>query len=195
METSIRQGPELLAPISQSASTHIWGAVRHAAIQHDDFHADFMTSLTNAVPELKDVVFVDSDPVVRYAVQYAIRLVADVEVCSEFSYARARVLAKPPDLLVTNLRLEAYNGLHLVYLAAGTPTRCVVYATEDDLVLARAVQAAGAFYERSTQLPLILPSYVNATLPRWDRRDPAMRDRLRPFSGGRRCTDQRLFSQ
>jgi DNA-binding NtrC family response regulator len=139
--------------------------------------------------EGKEILLVDPDPDELRAVQAALRLVADVEVCSDFRAARSRVLAHPPDLLVTNLRLEAYNGLHLVHLTAGTHTRCIVYATREDMVLAREVQAAGAFYERPTRLPHALPCYLNAALPRHDRRNLTMVDRRQNFRGGRRGID------
>jgi DNA-binding NarL/FixJ family response regulator len=140
--------------------------------------------------EAKEVLLVDPDPVGLLAVQAALRLLADVEACSEFRAARARLLRQPPDLLVTNLRLQAYNGLHLVHLAPKTRTRCIAYATNDDIVLMREVQAAGAFYERAKRLPQAVPSYVKAMLPRHDRRDPIMLDRRLALRGGRRCTDR-----
>ena len=152
-------------------------------------HADLVTTTTSVARERKHILLVDPDPDGLRAVQAALPLVADVEACSEFRAARTRLLAQPPDLLVTNLRLQAYNGLHLVYLAAGTRTRCIAYATYDDLVLAREVRAAGAFYERPLRLPLALPSYVNATLPSHDRRDLTGLNRRLIFRGGRRCTD------
>ena len=40
-----------------------------------------------------------------------------MDVCRDFSTARERLLNQPPDLLVTNVRLHEYNGLHLVHLA------------------------------------------------------------------------------
>ena len=97
--------------------------------------------------------------------------------------------SRPPDLLVTNLRLLAYNGLHLVHMADGR-TRCVVYSNYDDLVLAREVQAAGAFYERSTQLSRALAAYARAILPPRDRRNLTALDRRQTSRGGRRCTDR-----
>ena len=138
------------------------------------------------------ILLVDPDRNGLLAVQAALRLVADVETCSDFRAARTRLFIQPPDLLVTNLRLQANNGLHLVYLAAGTHTRCIVYAPHDDLILAREAQAAGAFYERLLRLPQALPSYVNATLPDHDRRDLTVLDRRLKFRGGRRCTDLQL---
>jgi hypothetical protein len=121
---------------------------------------------------------------------------AEIVVCTEFSAARARLFeTPPPDLLVTNLRLGAFNGLHLVFLAqsANLPTRCVTYGAHNnatDLALAREAQLAGAFYEASYRLQYALPSYLQSELPDRDRRDPTVEDRRRlAFRGGRRATD------
>lgn len=143
----------------------------------------------SAPPGVKETLLVDPDIRGVGAIQAALRLVADVEVCTNFRTARARLFDQPPDLLITNLRLEAYNGLHLVHLAAATRTRCIVYSTHEDLGLAREVQAAGAFFERPARLPQVLESYVNATLPHHDRRDITSLGQL-PLRGGRRCTDR-----
>ena len=144
----------------------------------------------NVARDVKAVLLVDSNASSLRGVQHALRLVADVEACSDFQTARLRLLVHPPDLLVTNLRLQAYNGLHLVHLAAGMPTRCIAFGDEDDLVLAREVQAAGAFYERSKRLLHALTSYVRATLPPQDRRRPTVLDRRQILRGGRRSTDR-----
>jgi CheY-like chemotaxis protein len=159
-------------------------------LQHH--HTDFAPRPASVAREAKDILLVDPDPKGLRAVQAALRLVADIEAFTDFRDARARLLNQSPDLLVTNLRLQAYNGLHLVHLAhlaAGTHTRCIVYSTYDDLMLAREVQAAGAFFEHPLRLPLVLESYVNATLPDHDRRDLTMLDRRMAFRGGRRCSD------
>lgn len=115
--------------------------------------------------------------------------VAQLEPCADFGAARARLVTDAPDLLVTNLRLHAYNGLHLVLLAASTSTRCLVYAEPDDLMLAREAQRLGAFYERLSRLPFALPAFIKAMLPERDRRDAAVLDRRFAFRGGRRATD------
>jgi DNA-binding NtrC family response regulator len=140
--------------------------------------------------ELRDVLIVDPDPWALLAAQKALQSVAEVETCSEFRVARARVATRPPDLLVTNLRLEKFNGLHLVYLAAGTSTRCIVYATHHDVVLAHEALAAGAFYERADRLPRVLASYVQTMLPARDRRSLSVFDRRSVARGGRRCLDE-----
>jgi hypothetical protein len=139
--------------------------------------------------ELRDLLIVDPDPQALLAAQLAVKSVAVVEACSDFRLARARLTSRPPDLLVTNLRLERFNGLHLVHVAAGTATRCIVYATQHDEMLAREVVAAGAFYERSDRLPRVLASYVRGMLPGKDRRSLLAFDRRSLARGGRRCSD------
>ncbi len=120
---------------------------------------------------------------------------AEVEVCTEFSIARARLFeVPPPDLLVTNLRLGPFNGLHLVFLAqsANLPTTCLTYGAQTnptDVALAREAQLAGAFYEASFKLLHALPAYIKGELPDRDRRDPMRSDRRSSFRGGRRATD------
>jgi len=142
----------------------------------------------SAPPAVKTALLVDTDARAVAAVGAALRHVANVEVCTDFVSARARLLQDPPDLLITNLRLKAYNGLHLVLLAGAAHTRCIVFATQRDISMARAVQAAGAFFELPARLPQVLESYVNATLPQHDRRDIARMGHTLQY--GRRCTDQ-----
>jgi len=142
----------------------------------------------SADPAAKEILLVDPEVGGVGAVEAVLQLAGDVQICTNFQSARARLLQRPPDLLITNLRLEAYNGLHLVLLAARTRTRCIVFSTHDDIGLAREVQAAGAFFELSDRLPQVLESYVNATLPQHDRRDIAKVGQ--PLRGGRRCTDR-----
>lgn len=136
----------------------------------------------------KEILLVDPNIHSSSDALNVLRLLGDVEVCRDFAAARDRLLNQPPDLLITNVRLHEYNGLHLVHLA--TPhTRCVVYSHHDDLVLAREVQAAGAFYERSMRLSRSLAGYVHGDLPTHDRRDVAVIDRRRFPRGGRRSCD------
>jgi len=150
--------------------------------------ADLPTALASVTREVKEILLVDPEADRLVAAQNALRPVADVFACSEFQ-AALRLLTRPPDLLVTNLRLQAFNGLHLVHLTEGTPTRCIVYGTVEDRFLAREVQTAGAFYEHSLHLPRGLASYVNAVLPPRDRRDPSVLDRRQTSRGGRRSTE------
>ena len=171
------------------AGRPVWRAGRDAAARqlwHRD--PDPAPMRASAEPAIKEILVVDPEVGGVGAVDAALRLVGDIEVCTNFQSARTRLLQRPPDLLITNLRLEAYNGIHLVLLAARTKTRCIVFSTHEDLGLAREVQAAGAFFELSDRLPQVLESYVNATLPQYDRRDVATIGK--PLRGGRRCTDR-----
>jgi hypothetical protein len=204
MEISDRRYPELVASMAdrQSRSDRVRLASRPARTQAPQVttaiaaneveyqSADLLTPPVNVAQQVKEILLVDPDAGSLRAARNALRHVATVEACSDFQAARGRLLAKPPDLLITNLRLQAYNGLHLVHLAAGTPTRCIAYAEYHDPVLAREVQAAGAFYERSKRLPHALAAYVHALLPSHDRRSPTELDRQQVLRGGRRCTDK-----
>jgi hypothetical protein len=73
-------------------------------------------------------------------------------------------LETPPDLLVTNIFLEAYNGLHLAHLVACNhlPTKVIVYANRRDPVLLADARDAGAFVEDFSGLAEILPCYLGA---------------------------------
>ncbi|HXD15898.1 MAG TPA: hypothetical protein VN654_02705 [Vicinamibacterales bacterium] len=143
------------------------------------------TPIANAA---KEILLVDPNIHSSGEALGILRMLADVEVCRDFGAARDRLLNQPPDILVTNVRLQEYNGLHLVHLS--TPhTRCIVYSAHDDLVLAREVQAAGAFYERSMRLSRSLAGYVHGNLPTHDRRDVATIDRRHFPRGGRRSVD------
>jgi DNA-binding NtrC family response regulator len=87
-----------------------------------------------------------------------------VATCVEFRAARERLLATRPAILVTNTRLGAYNGLHLVYLAlsAGLQTRSIVYGDSADLSLAREARSVGAFFETTDHIAYALPSFVES---------------------------------
>src|SRR5262245_23802938 len=86
----------------------------------------------------------------------------DVRGAVDFASARAQLLAEPPDLLVTSLRLREYNGLHLLYLAAhyAPSVRTVVYSEHPDLWLLNDLQAMGAFFETSANVAVAIPAYL-----------------------------------
>jgi len=139
----------------------------------------------------KHVLLVDPVPRGLGDVKQALKSVATVTICHTFKNAHAQLFARPPDLLVTNVCLEAYNGLHLVHLAAGSGlrTRSVAYTERPDLGLGRMVQSAKAFYESRDSVVVALPAYVAATLPPIYRRTVASTVRIAPAQGGRRSTD------
>jgi CheY-like chemotaxis protein len=203
MEISDRRFQELVATIGsrqgrrdqvffggRPARTRTPRMQTQVAAQLERQHADFLTPTANVDRDIKEILLVDTDAGSLRVAQKALRLVADVDACADFQAARDRLFERPPDLLVTNLRLQAYNGLHLVHLAAGSPTRCIAYTDYHDLVLAREVQAAGAFYELANRLPLALAAYVHAKLPPRDRRSPTVLNRQPTFLSGRRSTDR-----
>ena len=122
------------------------------------------------------------------------RAVSDTVTLStftEFGKARAQILKSRPHLVATNLRLGAYNGLHLVHLVASldSDTRCIVFSDRPDLGLIREAQQAGAFFETADAVPHALASYVRATLPDRDRRTADRADRRAIRRGGRRAAD------
>lgn len=121
---------------------------------------------------------------------------AHVDGHAAFDSARGALTASPYDLLITNLRLEEYNGLHLVYLArlAGAPTRAVVYDAEADPGLAGTVRRAGAFFELAERVQVVLSAYVDAALPDADRRGGVLADRRGRPRGGRRLWDQHMLA-
>jgi DNA-binding NtrC family response regulator len=119
--------------------------------------------------------------------------VAAVKVCRDFESARRELSVRQFAFLVTNIRLEAYNGLQLVYMAreAAAGCRAIAYTETWDVWLALEAQRAGAFYDIRDCLPVTLPRFLTAALPPADRREPSRPDRrLRSRVGGRRAGDE-----
>jgi ActR/RegA family two-component response regulator len=141
------------------------------------------------------VLLVEPDAVFGSQLHQAISDVADIQWVSHFAAARSVLQQSAVDLLVTNLRLGAFNGLHLVHLAAlvARRTRAVVYTEWLETGFGRDVQRAGAFYETRPCLAHTLASYVAAALPPKDGRNVAVHDRRQAFRGGRRSADRREF--
>ena len=137
------------------------------------------------------VLFVDPAIELQRTAQDVLQSVANVDVCSTFKEAYARLITRPPDLLVTGVRLHTHNGLHLVYVAAerAPATRCAVCLFDQDMSLAREVEAAGAFLMRAPWFAVTLKSLATTKLPRRDRRTTATVDRRHAPRGGRRITD------
>jgi DNA-binding NtrC family response regulator len=141
------------------------------------------------------VLIVEPDVDARQRLTDAARTTADVRRYAGFADVRGDLLQTPCDYLVTNLRLGAYNGIHLVYLVAShaLPARCIVYTEHRDAQLAQEVQLAGAFYETRECLEVTLAAYLRGALPPRDRRAAGMVDRRTIWRGGRRCWDQHLL--
>jgi DNA-binding NarL/FixJ family response regulator len=125
----------------------------------------------------------------RMALQRALSPVADVAACGDFVTARQHVRLATPDLLITNLRLDTYNGLHLV-AHASPQTRAIVYMDPPDPGLLRVAQAAGAFVEAPQHLVAAAVSYVGAGLPPQDRRAVNLSDGRYSMPRSRRASDR-----
>ena len=121
----------------------------------------------------------------------ALSAVAQVSAQADFVTARRSLSTTRYDLLVTNIRLEAYNGLHLVYLARNTETRSVVYAEAMIYFSPVLHRAPGRSTNAAGGCRLHCRAMLTSALPPSDRRDPAVVDRRRAviFRGGRRSAD------
>lgn len=137
------------------------------------------------------VLLVETDPEFRHLLEQVAGPISDLESVGDFQSARTFALDGTFALVVTNLRLRAHNGLHLVYLMRSSllSTRAIVYSDHSDPFLAREGQRAGAFYEPMARVPYSLPAYLRAELPVFDRRDPQVQDRRTSYRGGRRRSD------
>jgi len=138
---------------------------------------------------LQRILLVEPNADRRQAFASILAAGATVQACADFEAARRTLAGTPCDLLITQLRLGPFNGLHLVYLARARLIRSLVYEGQSDLFLAREAQSAGAFYETVERLPLVLLNYVMLELPPVDRRDPVQPDRRAMRRGGRRAAD------
>jgi hypothetical protein len=140
---------------------------------------------------MKRLLLVEPDEVISGWLRPTVERIAETTICSDFLIARSQLLASAPDVLVTNLRLGEYNGLHLVLLATTDPgiTRSVVHTNRPDPYLIGEAQTIGAFFERTERLPQCLPGYLFSELPQRDRRDAQRYDRRSSFRGGRRGPD------
>jgi two-component system, response regulator RegA len=95
------------------------------------------------------LVLVDDDQnVLRIVSRWAVEAGYDVVSFNQFESARSYLLDHAPDVIVTDVRLGAFNGLQLVHLAkSARPTvRVVVMSGFDDPVLAEEARREGAVY-------------------------------------------------
>src|SRR5688572_27766527 len=71
-----------------------------------------------------------------------------VSVAERFSEAKVLLDTRPPDVLITNVRLKEYNGLHLVLRSsAGRPSlvALILSDTPDSVLQADAAQLGAMF--------------------------------------------------
>ncbi len=113
---------------------------------------------------------------------------------TEFLEARHELLLCRPHVLIASLRLAAFNGIHLAYLAKNNrpDTRVMIYGTNDRM-LAAEIQSAGAFFERQSSVLVAVTAFLQGNLPDRDRRGVTVVDRRSVFRGGRRTTDMSVL--
>jgi DNA-binding response OmpR family regulator len=95
------------------------------------------------------VLIVDDDRAVLGLVkQWLTTAGYEVIACDRFETAKARLSADAPDILVTDVRLGAFNGLQLVILAKDTvpQTMALVMSAFDDPTLRAEARQCGARY-------------------------------------------------
>lgn len=95
------------------------------------------------------VLVVDDQPeVMRMLVQFLVLDNYDVVGETEFEPARRYIDETPPDVLVTDVRLGAYNGLQLVlHMRMARPEApIVVLSAWDDVMLRQEASRLGAQY-------------------------------------------------
>ena len=88
-----------------------------------------------------------------------------VTAASTFDEAQQELLANPPDILITGLKLGAYNGLHLVVRSRiqhpETPA-IVVSQVADSVLAAEARRQHAAFLVRPLDTGQLLPAVTNS---------------------------------
>lgn len=105
--------------------------------------------------------------------QWLLALGYQVMLATGFQHAREQLEQDPPDLLVADVKLEAYNGLHLAIWANGRrlATRTLLVG-DADLVLQKEAERERAFYLTG---PVDEAMFVAATHAIFDLEPPARR--------------------
>ena len=107
-----------------------------------------MTS-ENTSTRKRRVFVVDDEPALAESLKLGLQGHGnDVEMSRSFEDARRRLLTESFDVLVTDVRLGAFNGLQLAVIARGNnpAMRIVVFSGFDDPVLREEARALNATY-------------------------------------------------
>jgi DNA-binding NtrC family response regulator len=106
------------------------------------------------------VLIVDDDGATRRGlVQLLVQAGYDATAVGTFDEARQFISATPPDLLITDIRLEAYNGLQLILHSPSTIPTIVITGFADPVLEAEA-RRGGAEYMVKPVQPLQLLEVV-----------------------------------
>jgi DNA-binding response OmpR family regulator len=95
------------------------------------------------------VLIVDDEPALLDALKIALeRGECDVTACRTFEEARQRLLSEDFDVLITDVRLGAFNGIQLAVVARdrNPAMKIVVFSGYDDPVLRAEAANLGATY-------------------------------------------------
>ena len=98
---------------------------------------------------MASLLIVDDDlPLLHALSRYLSEKGFQVTSCSTFEGAKQQIGASRPDIVVTDVRLGAFNGLQLALLARDVrpDARVIVFSGFDDPVLKEDARRAGASY-------------------------------------------------
>ena len=108
-----------------------------------------VTNGESATIQPQRVLVVDDEPSLLEAMHIAFtRAGRDVVSCRTFEEGRERLLTEPFDVMVTDVRLGAFNGLQLAVIARDKhpDMRIIVFSGFDDPVLREEADHLGASY-------------------------------------------------
>jgi DNA-binding NtrC family response regulator len=98
----------------------------------------------------KRVLVVDDDQALLRMIEHWLTASGyAVEICSSFEAAKHQLMrSPPPDVLLTDIRLGVFNGLHLVMLAKDLSPRtaAIVMSAYDDVTMRKEASLYGAAY-------------------------------------------------
>jgi two-component system, NtrC family, response regulator AtoC len=90
----------------------------------------------------------------------------DVVACADFDEGRRRLVQGHFDALITDVRLGAYNGLHLIALAAPSTIKIALSAFYDPVICRDAEQAGARFVVKPADcasISALLPQLEDTT--------------------------------
>jgi two-component system response regulator HydG len=90
-----------------------------------------------------------------------------VDVCASFEDAKQAITFSAPDVLVTDVRLGAFNGLQLVILAKEIrpETIAVVMSAYDDAALRKEATQCGASYLQKPFTGEVMLNFLSSAAP------------------------------
>ena len=90
----------------------------------------------------------------------------DVVTCSDFDEGRRQLVQDHFDALITDVRLGAYNGLHLIAVAAPSMIKIALSAFPDPVIRRDAEQAGAQFVVKPSDC-----ASISGLLPRLEHHD------------------------